>query len=288
MSTATAGLLALNPDQVRSFHEDGFLHLRGAVERERIEGVRTAFARVADGMLAKLAAEGLIDGTHPELPFERRFAVAGAHAARFGRGWRKDVAGPEVFALHHAPRLVDAVQDLLGGDGVMGHTVYNARPKLPGQQLTVVPWHQDSGYFGAESARQLIITAWVPLVDVSPENGGLQVARGSHRYGLVDHRYEQREGQFLEIAAAEPRADVVVDVPMRIGDALLFGNLLWHRSLENRSDGVRWAIDLRFYGESLPGRAGSDEYPERWAVRSASRPPTPCETWVEWARNGKY
>jgi ectoine hydroxylase-related dioxygenase (phytanoyl-CoA dioxygenase family) len=258
------------------------------IEPALIEAARGAFAAVVERQLETLRAEGTIADTRPDLPFERRLAaVGGTHAARFGRSWRKELAVEPVYRLHHAPRLVDAIEALLD-DGVMGHPVYNVRPKLPDQQLTVVPWHQDSGYFGVESAKQLIVTAWVPLVAVTPDNGGLQVADGSHRYGLVNHVTEQRAGQFLEIQHAEPSAEAIVDLPMRPGDALLFGNLLWHRSLANRSDGIRWSIDLRYYAESLAGHCAADDYPEPWAIRARRRPVTSCERWTEMARAAKW
>jgi ectoine hydroxylase-related dioxygenase (phytanoyl-CoA dioxygenase family) len=77
---------------------------------------------------------------------------------------------------------------------------------------------------------------------------------------------------------------VVVDIAMRPGDVLLFGNLLWHRSVANTSDGIRWSIDLRYYGESLAGRCASDEFAEPWAIRARDHATTPCERWLEMTR----
>jgi ectoine hydroxylase-related dioxygenase (phytanoyl-CoA dioxygenase family) len=288
MSPAALADPAVTADQLEAWRRRGWLLIPGLIEPELIAATRAAFADVAESMLGQLRAEGLIADTRPDLPFERRFAVAaGAHAARLGRSWRKQVAGEAVYRLHHAPRLVSTIETLLD-DGVMGHSVFNARPKLPDQQLTVVPWHQDSGYFGVDSAKQTIVTAWVPLVEVSAENGGLQLADGSHRYGLVHHVTESREGQFLEIEHAEPSPEAVVDIAMRPGDVLMFGNLLWHRSVANRSDGIRWSIDLRFYPESLAGRCASDEFAEPWAIRARNRPTTSYERWAEMTRDARW
>jgi phytanoyl-CoA hydroxylase len=293
MPTTTAPVLPttrsrLNEDQRRSFTEDGYLVLRGLLEPSRIAAVRQVFGAVDLRLLALLCAEGLVSEHYASLPFEERFALAGAHAARFGRGWRKEVASPAVFQLHHDPGLLGVMQELLGSPGVAGHAVYNARPKLPQQQLTVVPWHQDSGYFGPESAQQQILTAWVPLVRVTPEDGGMQVARGSHRHGLEPHREERSEGRFLEIASGEPPPETIVDIPLELGDVLIFGNLLWHRSLPNRGRQVRWSIDLRFYSEQLEGLAGGDEYPQRWILTSAQQPATPYAQWYDWTQGGRW
>lgn len=281
-TAAMASGIGLDPRQRRALREDGFVVLRNVIEPTAVIGMRAAFARVCERMLDELLRDGLIGDTRPDLPLETRLSVAaGAHAARFGRSWRKDVASAELFALHRSPRLIDALADWFS-DGVMGHPVYNARPKLPRQQLTVVPWHQDSAYFGPDSARQHIATAWLPLVPVDATNGCMQVAAGSHRYGLMPHHVESAEGGFLELTGADPREDVIVTCAMAPGDALLFDNLTWHRSLPNLSDGIRWSIDLRFYPERLSGTIPNGEFPEPWAIR-ASRPETDETTWLRWA-----
>ncbi len=286
MPNASLAPRTLSADQLQRFHQDGFLVVPQLVEPRRIAAVRDAFGAYDLRLLAELAAEGLVPSDYASHPFERRFALAGAHAARFGRGWRKQVATAAVFELHHDPGVLDVVEDLLGGDGVFGHRVYNARPKLPNQELTVVPWHQDSGYFGAESEHQTIISAWIPLVDTDVDNGCMQVSRGSHG-PLMPHAMQKGEGQFLEIVGKQPDPASMVELPMRRGDVLLFGNLLWHRSLPNRSDHVRWSIDLRFYGESLQGKAGGDEGP-KWVLRSRAQEPTTCAQWLEWMKDSRW
>jgi hypothetical protein len=279
LDASPATIPGLTPDQRDHFHRRGWLVLRDLLPPPLLDDTRAAFAAVVDHHLDSLQRDGLIADTRPDLPFATRFArVAGAHADRLRRGWRRELAGPALFRLHHAPGLLAALADLLDGDGVCGHPVWNARPKLPGQQLTVVPWHQDSAYFGADSASQRIITAWIPLVDVHPGNGGMQVADGSHASGLVPHHVEQRAGGFLEITGDAPPAATVVDVPMAPGDVLLFGNLLWHRSLPNHGDGIRWSLDLRFHGASLRAPGGSD-LREPWILASPRETPTTYERW---------
>src|SRR4051812_24472002 len=104
MTTAAVAESVLTADQLEAWRRRGWLHLPGAVGPELIQAARGAFAESVDGMLGQLHAEGLIADTRPELPFERRFAVAaGAHAARFGRSWRKALVGEAVYRLHHAP-----------------------------------------------------------------------------------------------------------------------------------------------------------------------------------------
>ena len=273
----------LSPEQMHQWENDGYLLLKGVVPETAINGVRDSFARVVDGIIRELKADGIIEDEGLELPFETRFAqVAGEHANRFGRSWRNQVATIEIFDLHYAPFLVDAIGQLTGTD-VIGHPVFNARPKLPGQQLTVVPWHQDSGYFGTVSETSLIPTAWIPLVPVDETNGCLQVVAGSHRLGVVDHRTEEREGKFLEVMDELIEDARIVTCPMALGDALVFHNLTFHRSLPHTtSEIVRWAIDIRYLRDGdHPGTIYWKDPDFKWVIHSETQPLTYFLEWRE-------
>ncbi len=283
MSTNEKQTVPLSREQIEQWENDGYLLLKDVVPESAINGVRDSFAHVVDGIIRELKKDGIIEDEGVELPFETRFAqVAGEHASRFGRSWRNQVATPEVFEIHRAPRLVDAIGQLTGTD-VIGHPVFNARPKLPGQQLTVVPWHQDSGYFGTVSEDSLIPTAWIPLVPVDETNGCLQVVAGSHRLGVIDHRTEEREGRFLEVLDELVDDSRIFTCPMEIGDALVFHNLTLHRSLPHTtSEIVRWAIDIRYLRDGdHPGTIYWKDPDFKWVIRSQTQPLTPLEQWLE-------
>ena len=184
--------MILSEEQAKQWEEDGYLLLKQAISLPIIEDVRQLFSKMVDRIISELKSEGLVEDEGKNLPFETRLLkVAGTHANRFGRSWRNQVAGKAVYELHHAEPLVTAIGEITGTD-VIGHPVFNARPKLPNQQLTVVPWHQDSGYFGAQSESALIPAAWIPLVPVDETNGCLQVVAGSHKIGLLNHHTEDR------------------------------------------------------------------------------------------------
>ena len=100
-----------------------------------------------------------------------------------------------------------------------------------------VPWHQDSGYGRLEPPSDL--TVWIALTDTDEDNGCLWVLPGSHRDDLAAHN---PIGGLIGAEVAEQG----VPVPMRLGDALLFGGLLMHRSLPNRTDQPRHGMYLRY------------------------------------------
>ena len=274
--------MILSEEQAKQWEEDGYLLLKQAISLPIIEGVRQLFSKMVDHIISELKSEGLVEDEGKNLPFETRLLkVAGTHANRFGRSWRNQVAGKAVYELHHAEPLVTAIGEITGTD-VIGHPVFNARPKLPNQQLTVVPWHQDSGYFGAQSESALIPAAWIPLVPVDETNGCLQVVAGSHKIGLLNHHTEDREGQFLEILDSLIDESQIITCPMEMGDALLFHNLTLHRStVHTTSNMIRWAIDIRYVRDDDDAGAIYWKDPDfKWVIRSQTKPITPLDAWL--------
>jgi len=259
--------------------DQGFLVLRGLIDEASLQPVRDALDARVQVVLEDLHAEGRISDTRRDLPFARRLAIAGHHANRFGRSWTTAMAVPAVYNLHRAPAVQAVLEELLGAE-VMGHRQFNIRPKLPGQETTTVPWHQDSAYYGPHTVDDTIFTVWAPLVEVDQANGCMQVVPGSHRGGLRAHDTEQTEAAFLCLRG-EPDPATVLTVPMVPGDVLIMHNLLWHRSLPNTTDGIRWSIDMRFYAPTTPHAkdllAG---FPEPWATNGSS--PTAVERWQSW------
>ena len=142
------------------------------------------------------------------------------------------------------PRVIDIAEDLLGTPEVFMHGVFNLRPKLPDQRWTRTPWHQDSQYYPSNT-RVHTISIWMPLMRVTTENSCLQVAEGYHR-GDMYAITEDEETGFLGISKEERAAIAGIPVEMEAGDALCFTQLTPHAALPNKSDAVRWSIDLRY------------------------------------------
>lgn len=84
--------------------------------------------------------------------------------------------------------------------------------------------------------------------------GLLQMVRGGHRSGrTASHTccagntwYTTLETEVMELELGVKAADDVVTVPVERGSALLFNNLIPHRSLPNLLSCMRWSLDLRF------------------------------------------
>ncbi len=144
----------------------------------------------------------------------------------------------------HDPRVLDAVEDLIGPDILLYHlTLWIKEPHTD----AFISWHQDSTYFGLEPADQHV-TAWVALSHSNHESGCVQVLPGSHRRGQVRHDAVKHSanifptGQTVAVDNEEP-LDMMV---LRPGEFSLHHTFALHNSMPNRSADRRIGLGISY------------------------------------------
>jgi len=88
-----------------------------------------------------------------------------------------------------------------------------------------------------------LISVMVALTPANKENGCLQVIKGSHKLGRVNHGFagEQVGADMVMVNNALKTMELVYS-ELQPGDALFFHSNLLHRSEANLSDYPRWSI----------------------------------------------
>ena len=211
------------PDQRSAYQRDGFVMIRSLFDTEEIGILREAIE------LDPQLRESLYDRKDSE-----------GKATRMAT-WNHP--GDSVYGLAaRSPRVVDTMEDMLGGEVYHYHSKLTAKePRVGGAW----EWHQDYGYWYHNGCVYPYMASVMVALDHSTrDNGCLQVLRGSHLAGRVDHgvlpgeqvgadprRVEQMLKQ-LELVYAE----------MAPGDGLFFHSNLMHRSDQNRSENRRWTV----------------------------------------------
>lgn len=106
-----------------------------------------------------------------------------------------------------------------------------------------IPAHQDLYYVKGERDT---FTAWIPLGEYIPEQGGLEVSPGTHKMGLFPTESNE-EGRFGCNAIQEGITDFPwMKAHYKPGDLLLMHSLLLHRSGFNGGKEFRISLDCRF------------------------------------------
>ncbi len=151
--------------------------------------------------------------------------------------------GDSVYGLAaRSERVVDTMEELLGGEVYHYHSKLTAKePRVGGAW----EWHQDYGYWYENGCLfPLMASVMVALDRTTRENGCLQVLRGSHNLGRVEHKLLEGEqvGADLERVAEAKKHLETVYAEMEPGDALFFHCNTLHRSDQNRSGQRRWTL----------------------------------------------
>ncbi|MBX6313753.1 MAG: phytanoyl-CoA dioxygenase family protein [Isosphaeraceae bacterium] len=212
----------LSPEQVARFQVDGYLLLGRLFDDEEM-GLLRAIARADHGLVDRAAS--------------RRDGQGGVVKLALDNDLGEDIYA----AFVRCRRIVEAMEQLLGGEVYhYHHKMILKEPRVGGAW----EWHQDYGYWYHNGCLFPDLASCFIAVDrATRANGCLQVLRGSHRMGRLDHGPigDQTGADPERVAAALERLERVY-VEMEPGDALFFHCNTLHRSDQNHSPDPRWAL----------------------------------------------
>jgi hypothetical protein len=276
--------MSLSVSELDHFREHGYLVKPDVFRDADMEPIRDAIGEIISDAADQLQRDGELEQTFPAASFEDRLAQLYRHdknaakkvygAIMGNNGGGGGYSGAAMFDMVRHPPLLSCIQSIIG-DEIVGSSVYRIRPKLPGDSHGEVPWHQDSGYTLSHCDTYMVVTCWIPLVDVSIQNGCLYIIPDSHQEGVYTH-YTGGHGGFLEIMKRDiPNIENAIPIEMAAGGVLFLTNVTPHASFDNATDKVRWSIDLRYQNATTPNNVGElpeDYTPEREQVTMACYP----------------
>jgi hypothetical protein len=212
----------LTDEQAARYHQDGYVLVNGLFDAEETD------------LLRRAAKE---DHELDRRSFGRADGEGGTVRLSL---WNHP--GDGVYGMFaRCERVVRSAEKLLGGE------VYHYHSKMVMKDAKVGgawAWHQDYGYWYQNGVLEPLLTSVFIAVDpCTRENGCLQVIRGSHRCGRIDHVLTGDQAGADRERVTELLKRMPLDyVEMGPGAALFFHPNLLHRSDRNRSDNPRWAM----------------------------------------------
>jgi hypothetical protein len=238
--------LLRRPDLLRRrFADDGYLLLRGVLDRDRVLDLREQYFAAFDPALlapGTAARDGVFSGAEP--PGLPEYGTAGHPAYDF-------VRGPDFDAFTRQPRLRQVAEAVLGGPvelvprRILRH-FHRASRKASRA-------HVDYDYMDQGSDR--LVTAWIPLGDCPIDCGGLIYLQGSHTLPRADldplRAFTDRPADHRPISndlgrTARTLGGRWVWTDYAAGDVVLHSPHTVHASLDVASDVMRLSADVRF------------------------------------------
>jgi ectoine hydroxylase-related dioxygenase (phytanoyl-CoA dioxygenase family) len=246
----------LTPEEIASYHERGFLFPIRVLDDDQVEEARAALEDHLEGRRESKAYEltdPIIDSSHGQATVGSGVETAPAvekkpHSVPFLFNlWERD---ERFWTIDSNPVIAGMARQLLGSEEVvlMEDGAVIKKPVVGGK----LSWHQDYAYWPL--AAPAAVTCWIALDDVGAENGGMQVAAGSHRLGEklpvefgdgTSFMHDERPG-IGEVRDPEDEGLEVVGYELKAGECGFHHALLWHASGPNTSANPRRGFIPRY------------------------------------------
>jgi hypothetical protein len=207
---------------LQRYQEDGYLLIRGMLSPAEVE------------LLGKTAREDRILDQHSS---GRSDGEGGTIRLSLWNHPTDTIYG----VIARSESMVSHAEQILEGE------VYHYHSKMIMKDAKVGgawAWHQDYGYWYQNGVLfPLLTSAFIAVDPATRQNGCLQVIRGSHHAGRIEHALTgDQAGADMERVEKLLERQELVHVEMEPGDTLFFHANLLHRSDRNNSEHPRWSM----------------------------------------------
>ena len=222
--------IAITPEQVTFYRDNGFLVVENALSPEEVETLHRETVQICRGERGEIRRWERPDATLPDDEVIRQFlCIHFPHKI-----------SPVMADFLAQPVIVEVLTRVIGPNvKCMQSMLFIKSAGKPGQA-----WHQDEYFIPTRDMS--LNAAWMALDDATVENGCLWVIPGSHKHRLIwpQHKHDDRRFDCTGEAINFPYTDEdAIPVEVKAGSIVFFNGYLLHRSLPNRAtSGYRRAL----------------------------------------------
>ena len=219
---------------------DGYLFLRGLLPRDEIMAIR----RQLLGLAARggwLRADQPLESGVADLAKACKDPEPG-YLEFFRPMWKLE----SLHRMKQHPNIISLFERIFG-EPVLAHPMFvlrNIFPQTRSFDFTTGS-HQDKIHIGGGQS----FACWMPIGDCPQSKGGLIMAEGSHKRGVLDFELAPGAGG-LEVT--EKFEGQWVGADFAAGDVVIFSDTTVHKALPNTSGELRQSFDARYQRLSDP------------------------------------
>jgi ectoine hydroxylase-related dioxygenase (phytanoyl-CoA dioxygenase family) len=238
--------LRLTRDQIRSYHENGYLSGVRLLNDEQVETLSSEIDELTDSQHPGRHLFYEYNSNESTNPNTILFHALGAWRVKAG--------------LHDAlwnPRFVMPAAQLLDGPVRFWHDQIFYKPAHHGG---VVAWHQDYSYW-TRTTPMAHLSCWIGLDDSTVDNGCVHYVPRSHKWNLLPRTGLANDMNSIQSVLSEAQRVEFKPVPIELkrGEASFHHPLMVHGSYENRTERPRRAVVLNVFVDGVV--SASDDPP---------------------------
>ena len=254
--------MILTNEQLKQFHQNGFLILRDFADKVKCEAILD---------VAKVHLKHKVEPIETEVGYDQKSKEyrtdatdyskkeTGTSVRRLRQVYSRDIL---FKAWMEDEKIRPILQQILNDQVVITTAHHNSiMTKMP-HQSTQTRWHQDRRYWRYSDDN--LVSIWLALDDEYSENGVLEFIPGSHRMKFGSDQFDEKDYFLEELDKNLPIIEKKVSTTLERGDVVLFHSLLLHRANKNDTDKPKISFVYTVKGLSTKVVEGtrSAEYPE--------------------------
>ena len=235
-------------DQIREkFRESGYFIAKSIISEKKINAVLETIFRIYFKYNPSSKLRDLQEPWNSDLFHEEIIKFRKSDPKRFSLLYDStqtsvsimELLTSELIAKYSANLLDTKNNELCITEGMI-------RMDAPGDKRNIAGWHQEISYL-----RNNGLVIWIPLSDITPDLGPLQVCPKSHHEGelkVVQNKNLPGDVSTVSVDEVEPEYIAkysIMDVEIKKGDVLFFDTELFHRSGVNTSNRIRFSCQVR-------------------------------------------
>ncbi|GAB3899549.1 phytanoyl-CoA dioxygenase family protein [Larkinella knui] len=215
--------MAFSREHLHTYQRDGYVIVRNLFSRDEVK--RLYDIAVGDAVLSTKTYDR-VDASGLKTRLALWYTLDDSLYSKFAR----------------SARILNGVEQILGGQPAHYHSkLMQKEPRTGGAW----EWHQDYGYWYKNNGFLFpdMLSVLTSLTPATQENGCLQMIKGSHKMGRVEHGFSgEQVGADLEKVNEALKIMPLEYLEMEPGDTAFFHCNTLHASAANLSDKPRWSI----------------------------------------------
>ena len=235
-------------DQIREkFRENGYSIAKSIISEKKINAVLETIFRIYLKYNPSSKLRDLQEPWNSDLFHEEIIKFRKSDPKRFSLLYDSTQTSASIMELLTSELIAKYSANLLDTkNNELCITEGMIRMDAPGDKRNIAGWHQEISYL-----RNNGIVIWIPLSDITPDLGPLQVCPKSHHEGeLKVVQNKNLPGDVSTVSVDEVGPEYIakysiMDVEIKKGDVLFFDTELFHRSGVNTSNRMRFSCQIR-------------------------------------------